>query len=59
MTSSYNMRACLQQHARLTDAELALTLALARPCAFSEGHQIISSGRSCKRRSAAFRHFLT
>ena len=59
MISSYNMRTYLQQHARRTDAGLALTLALARPCAFSEGHQIISSGRSCKRRSAAFRHFLT
>ena len=34
MISSYNMRTYLQQHARRTDAGLALTLALARPCAF-------------------------
>lgn len=38
------MRAYLQQHAHLTDAELALTLAVFRPCAFRKGAELFRPG---------------
>ena len=38
------MRAYLQQHAHLTDAELALTLALTRPCTFRKGAELFHPG---------------
>ena len=38
------MRAYLQQHAHLTAVELALTLALVRPCAFRKGTELFHPG---------------
>lgn len=38
------MRAYLQQHAHLTEAELALTLTLFRPCAFRKGTELFHPG---------------